>query len=134
MKCLKLSDKYVGIIGGSLLFMILYKIVIGLLYSLQGGIPVAISIRVQPIAQISEKRVYSIFFTVSGAIQFGVPLKDDLSVFSISSSTLIFEQPPKSESLHTPSRSTRIFPPLISYTVLKFYITLMNNIICVKIF
>jgi len=113
MKCLKLSDKYVGIIGGSLLFMILYKIVIGLLYSLQGGIPVAISIRVQPIAQISEKRVYSIFFTVSGAIQFGVPLKDDLSFFSISSSTLIFE-PPKSESLHTPSRSTRIFPPLIS--------------------
>jgi hypothetical protein len=78
----------------------------------QGGSPVAISMMVQPRLQISENLEYSICFTVSGAIQFGVPFNELCCLNSISS-TITFA-PPKSDNLHNPLLSTKIFAPFIS--------------------
>ena len=70
---------------------------------------------VQPKLHISEYLVVSKIFIVSGAIQCGVPLNEFCFLNSISSA--IFFAPPKSDNLHTPSLSTKILAPFMSFVI-----------------
>ncbi len=78
---------------------------------LQGGLPVAISIRVQPTHQISACQLWPVWRMTSGAIQQWVPFMDLASEMVASLTT--FLDAPKSASLIHPLLSTRMFTPLI---------------------
>ena len=107
----------------------------GLLYSEYGGFPVAISIIVHPMLQISAYLPCPVYLITSGAIQFAVPRKEENFSLRI---PLSFLELPKSASLQMPYSFTRIFAPLISYKqkiiIIIRWKTSMDYFVSVQIF
>lgn len=71
------SDIPFGIVGGTLVSLINFKIFFGhLLISDQVGLPVNNSMVRQPRLHISALKEYPSYLTTSGAIQYGEPFKE----------------------------------------------------------
>ncbi len=105
--------------------MVFMTVLASVLFSLQGGREVSISITQQPRLQMSAGVPCPVFFITSGAIQNGEPMK----VFerfsfsrtpSFSKFYIIFLLAPKSDNLITPILSTSTLAHLRSLCIIPF--------------
>ena len=80
----------------------------------QGGNPVLICSTVQPTLQMSAFRPCPVCVITSGAMKYGVPRRDMLSLCRVASVPLSCLLAPKSASLTVPLSSIRMLAPLMS--------------------